>query len=120
MQIRGELNREIREKNTDAKKYEMLFNHGKNPENREEMQRQMRVNYISSCSSSPSCPKILESSLRNTGNFRQDREDEQDWMQNAKYFFPVSLHFILITLSILPKDSPLTFQRDLFEFGTSC
>ena len=34
-----------------------------------------------------SCPKILESSLRNTGNFRQDREDEQDWMQNAKYFF---------------------------------
>ena len=42
-------------------KYKMLFNHGKNPEYTEGMQRQIRINCISSCSSSLSCPKNLES-----------------------------------------------------------
>ena len=42
-------------------KYKMQFDHGKNPEYTEGMQRQIRMNCISSCSSSHSCPKILES-----------------------------------------------------------
>ena len=38
-------------------KYRMQFNHGKNPEYTEGMQRQIWIDCISSCLSSPSCPK---------------------------------------------------------------
>ena len=116
---------------------------------------------ISSCLSSPSCPKNLESpELWNTGNldridriyrmnadsisgiphlhcilfilsilskesgiftqkygnFRQDREDEQDWMQIQNAFFPVSLHFILFILSILSKESGISWTLKYGKF----
>ena len=78
LEIRGNLDR-IERMNRIGCKYKMLFS---------------PYPCISSCSSSPSCPKNLESSLRNTGKFRQDREDEQDkcrsnFRRSAFAFHPV-------------------------------
>ena len=107
--------RETREKNTDAKNYGMRFNHSKNPKYTVGMQRQIRINCISSCSSSPSCPKNLESSIWEIRGIL-DRINRM-YRTNADSISGIPhLHFIL---SILSKESPTTFQCAAFKRRTS-
>ncbi len=62
-----------------------------------------------SCSSRPSCPKNLESSdFKNTGNFRQDREHEQDEYENG-----FSKHSLRICLYPVHPPHPVQRIRNL-------